>query len=65
MWKVKEVICPYCGGSGSRPGFRPGSRLAAVRKGGNIAYLKSKEPGQMSMSERGKRGGRPRAMGRW
>ena len=54
-----EVCCPMCDGSG-----RILSRTvkARAKKGGNAAYLKSMEPGQMSMSDRGRRGGRPRAL---
>ena len=53
------VCCPLCGGKG-----RILSRTIRDRgkKGGNAAYLQSLEPGQLSMSDRGKRGGRPRAL---
>ena len=52
-----EVCCPLCDGSG-----RILSRTvkARAKKGGNAAYLKSLQPEQMSMSERGKLGGAPR-----
>ena len=55
--RESEVCCPMCDGSG-----RILSRTVKTRalKGGNSSYLKSLQPGQMSMSERGKRGGRPR-----
>ena len=52
--RESEVCCPMCDGSG-----RIVSRTVKARavKGGNASYLKSLQPGQMSMSERG---GRPR-----
>ena len=55
--RESEVCCPMCDGSG-----RIMSRTVKARavKGGNASYVKSLQPGQMSMSERGKRGGRPR-----
>ena len=52
-----EVCCPLCYGSGrilSRTG------KAQAQKGGNAAYLKSLQPRQMSMSEKGKLSGAPR-----
>jgi len=54
-----EVVCPICGGSGR---VTSASRQAAARKGGNISFLRSTRPGAMSMRQRGRRGGRPRAL---
>ena len=54
-----EAICPTCDGSGR---ILTHSARTRARKGGNAAYLKSLEPGEMTMSERGQRGGRPRAL---
>lgn len=52
-----EELCPNCKGTG-----RVFSQTAKAKatQGGNAAYLKSLEPGQLSMSERGKKGGAPR-----
>jgi len=58
VWNLSR-ICSECGG---RMVVR--SRTSRARKGGTISHLKSLEPGQMSMTERGKLGGRPRAMGK-
>ena len=47
-----EVCCPVCDGKGwivSR------TVRARAKKAGNASYLKSLEPGQLSMSERGRR----------
>lgn len=57
--REREVICPLCDGSG-----RVLSRAAAsrARRGGNASYLKSLQPGQPSMQERGRKGGRPKAL---
>ncbi len=52
---IRETICPHCGGRMLTEKAR-----ADARKGGNASYLKSLEPGQLSMSERGKRGGNPK-----
>ena len=50
------AVCPACNGRGTVNTKTPSSR---ARQGGVAAYLKSLQPGQMSMSERGKLGGRP------
>ena len=52
-----EEKCPTCQGSGRVKSQKPS---AIARKGGNAAYLKSFEAGEMTMAERGKRGGHPR-----
>jgi len=54
-----EALCPFCEGKGRVAGRTLGAR---GRKGGNVAYLKSLEPGEMSMADRGRKGGRPRAL---
>ena len=54
-----EVCCPLCDGKGR---ILSQSTKSRSKKGGNAAYLKSLEPGQLSMSDRGRRGGRPRAL---
>ena len=54
-----ETLCPFCEGKGRVASRMPGAR---GRKGGNVAYLKSLEPGAMSMADRGRKGGRPRAL---
>ena len=54
-----EALCPSCEGKGR---VTDQTLSARGRKGGNVAYLKSLEPGGMSMVERGRRGGRPRAL---
>ncbi len=58
-YSKSETICPFCEGKG-----RVASRMlgARGRKGGNVAYLKSLESGAMSMADRGRKGGRPRAL---
>ena len=52
-------ICPTCRGTG-----RVSSKTMSTRgrKGGNAAYLKSLHNGELSMSARGKLGGRPREL---
>ena len=52
-----ETICPLCDGKGR---ILSESIRTRARQAGNASYLKSLEPGQISMSERGKRGGRPK-----
>lgn len=54
-----EDICPHCGGTGR---IKAKTMETRSRKGGNQAYLNSLKPGQLSMSERGKLGGRPKAL---
>ena len=51
------TLCPTCEGSGMVLSETVKER---ARKGGVHSYLKSLEPGQLSMSERGKKGGRPK-----
>ena len=50
------AICPHCKGSGLTVSQ---SVTARARKGGNASYVKSLDPNQLSMSERGRRGGPP------
>jgi len=52
-------VCPLCKGTGL---VTSGAWRAKARKGGIKSFLISLQPGQLSMSERGKRGGRPRAL---
>ena len=52
-----EGICGHCGGSGR---FKAKTMATRSRQGGNQAYLNSLQAGQLSMSERGQMGGRPR-----
>ena len=52
----REAMCPHCDGRGRI--LSPGVQDRA-RKGGNASYLKSLEQGQLTMSARGARGGRP------
>ena len=54
-----ETICPICDGKGR---ILSASVRTRARQGGNASYLKSLQPGGMSMKERGKRGGGPRAL---
>ena len=49
--------CPTCDGSGTVTSL---DWISKARKGGNAAVEASKRPDQLSMSERGKLGGRPR-----
>ena len=49
-----EEICPTCQGSGR---VLNENAKAKARKGGNVGYLKSLEPGALSMAERGRKGG--------
>ena len=50
-------ICPACDGTGIAVGLS--ARLKA-RKGGINSFLRSLQAGQLSMAERGTRGGRPK-----
>lgn len=52
---MRDVRCPLCNGSGRLGSL---SRKDAACKGGNTSYLRSKEPGQLTMRERGRMGGR-------
>ena len=51
--------CPECRGTGR---LRTETAHARSKKGGAMSYLNSLQPGQLSMSERGRLGGRPRAL---
>lgn len=51
--------CPLCGGSGI---ITSNTWLERARKGGIKSFLLSLQDGQLSMSERGKYGGRPKAL---
>ena len=57
--RESEVCCPLCEGTGR---ILSQTVKARAKKGGNATFLKSLMPGQMSMSERGKKGGRPKAL---
>ena len=50
-------ICPHCDGSGL---VVNANIIARARKGGLKSLLRSFQPGELSMSERGRRGGRPK-----
>ena len=52
-----QVTCPACDGSGRVVADAVSAR---ARRGGTASYLRSLEPGQFSMKERGLSGGRPR-----
>ena len=52
-----EAICPLCDGKGR---ILSESVKTRARQGGHASYRKSLEPGNPTMSERGKRGGAPR-----
>lgn len=52
-----EAVCPTCDGKGR---ILTRNARTRARKGGNASYLKSLQPGSLTMSERGKKGGRPR-----
>jgi hypothetical protein len=51
--------CPLCSGTGL---VTSGAWREKGRKGGVKSFLVSLEPRQLSMRERGKHGGRPRAL---
>ena len=53
------ALCPHCRGKGLV--IAP-TATERARKGGNRAYINSLQPGALSMSARGKKGGRPRAL---
>ena len=57
MDRESKRICPACNGSGRVTAESVGAR---ARGGGNASYVKSLQPGQQSMTERGRRGGTPR-----
>ena len=50
-------ICAACAGTGLAVSESESSRAKA---GGNHSFVKSLQPGEMSMSERGRLGGRPK-----
>ena len=52
-------LCAVCRGTGRT---LSNSALAKARRGGNASFLSSLSPGQLSMSERGRQGGRPREL---
>ena len=53
------AICPTCDGKGT---ILSESAKTRAKQGGNARYLKSLQPGEMSMSEMGQLGGAPRAL---
>ena len=57
--RESRARCPRCMGSGVIGTLYAKDRS---RKGGNARYQKSLQKGEMSMSEMGKLGGRPRAL---
>ena len=56
--RESEERCPHCAGSGRVMTTNAQTR---ARAGGNAAYLNSLKVGALSMVERGKLGGRPKA----
>ena len=54
--RESQVVCPSCQGSGR---VLADAVTARARKGGNATFLASLQPGGISMSQRGQRGGRP------
>jgi len=52
-------VCPLCKGAGL---VTSDAWREKGRKGGVKSFLVSLQPGQLSMCERGKHGGRPRAL---
>lgn len=57
-YRQEQVLCPQCKGTGR---VITDTVRARAAKAGNAAYLNSLKPGALSMAERGKMGGRPRA----
>ena len=51
------ALCAHCHGTGR---VTTNTVMGRSRRGGNKSYLRSLEPGGLSMSERGRLGGRPR-----
>ena len=51
------ALCAHCHGTGR---VMTDTSTARSRKGGTASYLGSLQPGGLSMSERGRLGGRPR-----
>ena len=54
-----QDLCPACHGSGR---IGDGSTSARARRGGNASFLVSLNPERLSMSERGRLGGRPKEL---
>ena len=54
-----QALCPACHGSGR---VLSPSVIAKAKRGGNACYLASMGDGQLSMSERGRKGGRPKEL---
>ena len=52
-----ETLCSTCHGTGRIPSSSANSR---AKRGGHASYLRSLVPGELSMSARGRRGGRPK-----
>ena len=52
-----EAICPCCDGTGR---ILSPSVQDKARRGGNATFMKSLQPGQLTMSARGAKGGRPK-----
>ena len=57
--RENEDLCKVCKGTGR---VLSRSVLARARRGGNVSYLASLDNEQLSMSERGRLGGRPREL---
>ncbi len=57
-YRQEQVLCPHCEGTGR---VITDTVRARAAKAGNATYLASLKSGALSMSERGKMGGRPRA----
>ena len=52
-----DTLCSTCHGTGRIPSSSANSR---AKRAGNASYLRSLGPGELSMSARGRRGGRPK-----
>ena len=57
--RESEERCPHCAGSGR---VMTTTAQTRARAGGNAAYLNSLKTGALTMVERGKLGGRPKAL---
>lgn len=55
--RESQQLCHTCGGSGR---ILTRNSKTRAQKGGNSSYLKSLTPGQQSMQDRGRKGGRPK-----
>ena len=51
-----QAICPFCGGRGL---VGSSDSITRARQGGIATVVRSRESGQLSMQERGRRGGAP------